>query len=242
MTHCVNAVIHTTKCLKVCSARSSPLGLEICPSFGLPGMYTSTGQLLCGHKGRKTGEPQECKAAATAAAAAGAARGAQVFMHAGQVPYFPRARVEAPLDGYICEFAERYARHRNTWPLLRDPVLALRLPSTSKTLTTHARPVHQLLTSTQLPWCRRQCACPRTEGIPPSSSRFASIRGNAPDAGSAPRIIAPLTSAHGRHRGRLAVVAAARVRATATSRMGGGQRAHQSVALGGLKVALGEGP
>ena len=48
-------------------------------------------------------------------------------------------------------------------------------------------------------------------------------------------------SAHGRHRGPLAVAAAARVRATATSRMGGRQRAHHSVALGGLKVALGEG-
>ena len=155
--------------------------------------------------------------------------------------YFTRARVEAPLDGYVGEFAERYARHRNTWPLLRDPVLPLQLPSTSQTLRTHARPVHQLLASTRLPWCQQQCACPRTEGIPPSSSRFANMRGNAPVAGSAPRIIAPLTSAHGRHRGLLAMVEAARVRATAASRMGGGQRAHHSVALGGL-TALSEGP
>jgi len=64
------------------------------------------------------------------------------------MPYFTRARVEAPLDGYVGEFAERYARHCNTWPLLRDPVLALRLLSTSKTLRTHARPVHQLLANT----------------------------------------------------------------------------------------------
>jgi hypothetical protein len=159
------------------------------------------------------------------------------------MPYLTRARVEAPLDGYVGEFAERYARHRNTWPLLRDPVLTLRLPSTSKMLRTHARPVHQLLASTQLPWCRRQCACPRTEGIPPSFSRFANMWGNAPDAGSAPRISHhSRQSAHGRHRGLLAVVAAARVRETATSRMGGGQRAHHRVALGGLKAALGEGP